>query len=116
MNGSMKTGSATGGRAPNERGPMRVLVTRPIPARGIEALRAAGLQIDQWTGAEPMPVADLLAHLKDADAVLTAVANKIDRAALEAAPRLKIVANMGRPIEHGEQSIINQSTKYVLMR
>lgn len=74
---------------------MIVLVTRPIPQRGLDRLRAAGLEIDAWSGAEPMPRADLVAHLATADAILTAVANKIDREILNAAPRLRIVANMG---------------------
>ncbi len=74
---------------------MIVLVTRPIPQRGLDRLRAAGLEIDRWAGAEPMPRADLVARLTTADAILTAVANKIDREILFAAPRLKIVANMG---------------------
>lgn len=74
---------------------MIVLVTRPIPQRGLDRLSAAGLEIDSWSGAEPMPRADLVAHLANADAILTAVANKVDREILIAAPRLRIVANMG---------------------
>ena len=72
----------------------RVLLTRPVPERG-RARLAAAHEIDAWTGEEPMPRAALLEHLAQADAVMTAVANKIDRELLAAAPRLKIVANMG---------------------
>src|SRR5438309_4554129 len=42
-----------------------------------------------------MPREALLERIANADAILTAVANKIDRGVLESAPRLKIVANMG---------------------
>lgn len=73
----------------------RVLVTRPIPERGLERLRAAGHDVETWSGEEPMPRSELLARIATADAILTAVANKVDREILDAAPRLKIVANMG---------------------
>lgn len=73
----------------------RVLVTRPIPERGLARLRAAGLDVEVWSGEEPMPRAELLSRIASADAILTAVANKIDRDVLAAATRLRVVANMG---------------------
>lgn len=73
----------------------RVLVTRPIPERGLERLARAGLDVEVWRGEEPMPRDALLARIVDADAILTAVANRVDAGVLAAAPRLKIVANMG---------------------
>ena len=73
----------------------RVLVTRPVPERGLERLARAGHDVEVWRGEEPMPRVELLARIAAADAIVTAVANRIDRAVLEAAPRLKIVANMG---------------------
>lgn len=42
-----------------------------------------------------MPRAELLARVAVAEAILTAVANKIDRDVIAAAPRLKVIANMG---------------------
>lgn len=73
----------------------RVLVTRPIPERGLERLRAAGHEVEVWRGAEPMPRVELLARIADADAILTAVANVVDGEVIAAAARLRIVANMG---------------------
>lgn len=73
----------------------RVLVTRTIPERGIERLRAAGHDVEVWGGEEPMPRAELLSRIAGADAILTAVANKIDRDVIAAAPRLRVIANMG---------------------
>jgi len=74
----------------------RILVTRPIPERGLVRLRAAGHDVEVWSGEEPMPRAELLKAIAGADAILTAVANKIDREVLAAAgASLKVVANMG---------------------
>ena len=73
----------------------RVLVTRPIPERGLERLSRAGHDVEVWRGEEPMPRDAMLARIADADAILTAVANRVDAGVLAAAPRVKIVANMG---------------------
>lgn len=72
----------------------RVLLTRPIPRRGLERLEAA-CEVVPWDGVEPMPREALLERLRDADGIMTAVANKMDAALIAAAPRLKIIANMG---------------------
>ena len=73
----------------------RVLVTRPIPERGLARLARAKLDVESWNGVEPMPREDLLRKIADADAVLTAVANRIDAGVIAAASRLKVIANMG---------------------
>ena len=72
----------------------KVLLTRPIPARGMKRL-ASACDVIAWTGPEPMPRADLLQRIERADGIMTAVANVIDRDVIAAAPRLKIIANMG---------------------
>ncbi len=71
----------------------RVLLTRPIPERGRKRLEEA-CEVLPWDGPEPMPRADLVARIRDADAMMAAAANKVDREVIEAASRLKVIANM----------------------
>ena len=72
----------------------RVYVSRPLPAPGAELLGSAGLEVDQQTEDRPATRAELLAHLAEADALLCMLTERVDAEALDAAPRLKVVANL----------------------
>jgi len=68
-----------------------VFLVQPIHAAGIERLRAAGLAVRQATRADMATVA---AEIGGADAVVTRNAG-LDRAAIDAAPRLRLVVVHG---------------------
>ncbi len=72
----------------------RVLLTRPIPSRGLARLEAF-CEVVPWSGPEPMPREALEGRLPEVDAVLAAVANRFDASLLATAPRLRVIANMG---------------------
>ncbi|MBI2414827.1 D-glycerate dehydrogenase [candidate division WWE3 bacterium] len=72
---------------------MRVLITRTIPRAGIELLRKhPSLELDYRQGA-PLSTKELIDGIKDADAIIAVIPDKITREILLSAPKLKIVAH-----------------------
>lgn len=72
----------------------RVLVTRRIPAVGLDLLKKAGYQIDLYTEDKVMPAKELLKRVKGVDALLSLLTDHIDEATIAAAgPSLKIIGN-----------------------
>ncbi|MBD3410476.1 MAG: D-glycerate dehydrogenase [Ignavibacteriales bacterium] len=72
---------------------MKVLITGKLPAAAEERLRQSGYEIDRHDEDAPLTPEALRERAKDADGMITLLADKIDEALLEAAPRLKVVAN-----------------------
>lgn len=71
-----------------------IFVTRELPGSAVADLRAAGHDVDLWPGPLPPPPDVLRARLAPADAVLSLLTERFDDALLDAAPRLRIIANM----------------------
>lgn len=72
----------------------KVIVTRVIPAAGLERLRAA-CQIQVWEEELPPPYDWLLANVKGADGLLTLLTDRIDAGLMDAAgPQLKVISQM----------------------
>ena len=71
---------------------MKVLVADPLSDAGIEALRAASLEVDVRTGLDKP---ELLAAISEYDGVIVRSATRIDADVLAAAPRLRVVARAG---------------------
>lgn len=72
----------------------RVFVTRDIPAEAIQRLREEFAEVDVWEPYEPPTPAELAARTAGCVALLTMVSDRVDAALLDAAPPLKVVANM----------------------
>jgi glyoxylate reductase len=72
---------------------MLVLITRPIPEAGVEALRAAGIAVEVLPHDRPASAQELLAASEQADGVLSMLTDKIDANFIAARPRLKAIAN-----------------------
>lgn len=71
----------------------RIVVTGKIPEPGLELLSTVG-EVWAWTEDEPIPHDVRDAQLANADAVVTILTDTVDEGFLNAAPRLKIVANV----------------------
>ena len=71
----------------------RVFVTRMLPGDALERLRAAGHELDVWPEPEPPSPEALRAGAANADALLCLLSERIDAELLDAAPRLKAIAN-----------------------
>ena len=72
----------------------RVFVTRTVPGRTLDILHDAGHETIVWPGELPPPPDDLAAALRDADAALTMVTDRVTGEMLEDSPSLRIIANM----------------------
>jgi glyoxylate reductase len=71
----------------------RVLVTRELPADGLDAIRAA-CDMDLWPGELPPPRAELLRRVAGVDGVLALLTDRVDDELLDAAgPSLRVVSN-----------------------
>ncbi len=69
-----------------------VFVTRQIPGDALERLGAAH-DVEVWPGDMPPPREELLAGVADAEGLLSMLVDKIDGELLDAAPKLRAVAN-----------------------
>ena len=70
-----------------------VLVTRKLPSSVLSKLHAAAA-VDLYAGDAAIPADELRARVADKDALVCLLTDPIDRAVLDAAPRLKVVANV----------------------
>jgi glyoxylate reductase len=70
-----------------------IAVLGRIPATGLEVLRQVG-EVWAWDQDEPIPDDVRNEQLATADAAVTLLTNKVDDAFLDAAPNLRIVANV----------------------
>jgi glyoxylate reductase len=71
----------------------RVFVTRVLGFDALDRLRAAH-EVDEWPGDMPPGPDELRAGVASADGLLSLVTDRIDAAVLDAAPRLRAIANM----------------------
>ena len=70
----------------------RVVVAEPFAERGLAVLRDGGIEIDSCVGESRD---HLIAALKDADGLIVRSETRVDRALLEAGPKLAVVARAG---------------------
>jgi glyoxylate reductase len=70
-----------------------ILVTRKLPSSVLSKLEPVG-EIDLYTGDTAMPAAELRARVAGKQAIVSMLTDQIDNAVLEAAPELKVVANV----------------------
>src|SRR3954451_23218016 len=70
----------------------RVYVTRELPGTAVERLRAAH-DVEVWPEPGPPPYDELVAHAREADALLTMLTDRIDADFLRAVEPLRAVAN-----------------------
>jgi lactate dehydrogenase-like 2-hydroxyacid dehydrogenase len=71
---------------------MKVFISRKIPEPGLKYLRDAGIQISEWTTKRDLTPGELIEHCKQADALLSAGSNRIDKSFLAAAKHLKVIS------------------------
>ena len=70
-----------------------VLVTRKLPSSVLAKLREQA-DVDLYTGEAAIPADELRARASDKEAIVCLVTDAIDRSVIDAAPKLKIVANL----------------------
>jgi glyoxylate reductase len=70
-----------------------VFVARAITGTALTRLTEAGHEVDVWPGNLPPHPLELRERLTDADGLLSMLTERIDASTLNAAPRLKVIAN-----------------------
>jgi glyoxylate reductase len=70
----------------------RVFVTRRLPGAALERL-AAEHDVEVWPGDMPPPAEDLRASVAEVEGLLSLLTERIDAELLEAAPKLRAIAN-----------------------
>ncbi|PTE69144.1 D-glycerate dehydrogenase [Staphylococcus devriesei] len=87
----------------------KILVTRKIPEQFIEQLEQLG-DVRMWDDEfEPMPRAQFLTELEDADACFITLSEKIDKESIEHAKNVKIIANMAVGYDNIDVALANQN-------
>src|SRR4051794_19813596 len=71
----------------------RVFISRNLPFPALDRLRAEH-EVDLWASDAPPPPAELLAHARQADALLTTISEQVDGAFLDQAPSVRAIANL----------------------
>jgi glyoxylate reductase len=71
----------------------RIVVTGKIPDAGLEMLRTAG-ELWAWDSSDPIPLEVRNEQLAQADVAVTLLTDRVDDAFLDAAPHLRLVANV----------------------
>lgn len=72
---------------------MKVFITRSIPEDGIQLLKSKGYTLNVYKGDGPIPPKALKAGIKDADAVITLLTDKIDSGVIDSMNKCRIIAN-----------------------
>jgi glyoxylate reductase len=71
----------------------RVFVSRRLVGDGVLRL-AAEVEVELWPGDDPPPADVLHSEAQNSDGILVNIADRVDAALIEAAPRLRIVSQM----------------------
>jgi glyoxylate reductase len=77
----------------------RVFVTRPVADAALRRL-AETARVDLWDDDAPPPHEELIVHLRDCDAVLSMVSDRLDAATIAAAPRLVAISNLAVGVDN----------------
>lgn len=80
--------------------PAKVLMTLPVPADHLAPLDGLADIIMPLSGVGPMPRAEILEKVADCDALISQGELRVDAELLDAAPRLKMVANAAMGIDN----------------
>ncbi len=72
---------------------MKVFLTRRIPDDGIKILKNAGLDIEIFPYDRIPKKEEIIAGIKDADALISLLADRIDKEIIDSAPKLKVIGN-----------------------
>ena len=76
---------------------MKIVIADGLPSSAIDLLRQPDWNIDNRPN---RPAAELIADLKDADALVVRSATKVSREVIDAAPRLRVIARAGTGVDN----------------
>jgi len=72
---------------------MKIFITREIPSPGIELLKKKGYQVSVYNKDKPIPRKDFINEVKNCDAVISLLTEKIDKEIIDKMKYCKVIAN-----------------------
>jgi glyoxylate reductase len=72
---------------------MKVFITREIPSTGINLLKKKGFEVSVYKKDQQIPQKEFLKHVKDCDAVISLLTDKIDKGVIHQMKYCKVIAN-----------------------
>ena len=72
---------------------MKVFITREIPEPGIELLKRIGFEVSIYKKDKPIPRKDFINEIKNCDAVITLLTDKVDKEVIDKMKNCKVIAN-----------------------
>ena len=86
----------------------RVFVTRPVADAALRRL-AETARVDLWDDDAPPPHDELIVHIRECDAVLSMVSDRLDAATIAAAPRLIAISNLAVGVDNIDLAAATQA-------
>src|ERR1700675_3775190 len=77
----------------------RVFITRPVADAALRRL-AETARVDLWDDDAPPPHDELIIHIRDCDAVLSMVSDRLDAKTMGAASRLIAISNLAVGVDN----------------
>lgn len=72
---------------------MKVFITQEIPEPGIELLKRMGFEVSIYKKDKPIPRKDFIKEIKNCDAVITLLTDKVDKEVINKMKNCKVIAN-----------------------
>lgn len=72
---------------------MKIFITREIPLPGLDLLKKKGFEVSVYKKDYPIPRKELIKRVKDCDALISLLSDKIDKEVIDSMKRCKIIAN-----------------------
>ncbi len=72
---------------------MKVFITREIPEAGIQILKKKGFEVSVYKKDNPIPRKELINKVKDCNALISLLSDKIDKEVIDSMKKCKIIAN-----------------------
>lgn len=79
---------------------MKLFATRLMPQNGISLLNDSGIEVTQWEEKRELTEAELIAHCKNADAVIISGRTDVSKNFLEACSHLKVISLYSAGFDH----------------
>lgn len=72
---------------------MKIFITREIPEAGIDLLQKKGFEVSVYKKDKPIPRKELFRQVKDCDALISLLSDKIDEELIDNMRKCKVIAN-----------------------
>ncbi|HCY76943.1 MAG TPA: D-glycerate dehydrogenase [Ignavibacteriales bacterium] len=72
---------------------MKIFITREIPEAVIDLLQKKGFEVSVYKKDNPIPRKELIRQVKDCDALISLLSDRIDKEVIESMKKCKIIAN-----------------------